>query len=159
MAAFSPQECTKVDTTSGSPTQPRMLLVQPMSRTCSPLDNVTGFTPIVGWLGGKWVELLRDIAPRVAKVTLLFNPPTATFVEGYLNPFRAAAASLGVEAIVAPLTTCLRAECLNARWFMSLADAREKMEDWRKSYSGRACGVLTYKEWGTLIRALLPYSR
>jgi putative tryptophan/tyrosine transport system substrate-binding protein len=48
-----------------------------------PGGNVTGFTPIVGSLGGKWVELLRDIAPRVARVTLLFNPPTATFVEGY----------------------------------------------------------------------------
>jgi putative ABC transport system substrate-binding protein len=33
----------------------------------------------------------------------LFNPPTATLVEGYLNPFKAAAMSLGVEAIVAPV--------------------------------------------------------
>jgi len=28
-----------------------------------------------------------------------------------------------------------RAECLNAHWFMSLADAKEKMEDWRKYYN------------------------
>jgi putative transposase len=28
-----------------------------------------------------------------------------------------------------------RAECLNAHWFMSLADAREKVEDWRKYYN------------------------
>jgi len=28
-----------------------------------------------------------------------------------------------------------RAECLNAHWFLSLADAREKMEDWRKYYN------------------------
>jgi putative tryptophan/tyrosine transport system substrate-binding protein len=68
-----------------------------------PGGNVTGFTPIVGSLGGKWVELLKEIAPRLARVTLLFNPPTATFVEGYLNPFKAAAASLGVEALVAPV--------------------------------------------------------
>jgi ABC-type uncharacterized transport system substrate-binding protein len=68
-----------------------------------PGGNATGFTPIVGSLGGKWVELLKEIAPRVARVTLLFNPPTATFVEGYLNPFKAAAASLGAEAIVAPV--------------------------------------------------------
>jgi putative ABC transport system substrate-binding protein len=77
-----------------------------------PGGNVTGFTPIVGSLGGKWVELLRDIAPRVARVTLLFNPPTATFVEGYLNPFRAAAASLGVEAIVAPVNDMPELESL-----------------------------------------------
>jgi putative ABC transport system substrate-binding protein len=68
-----------------------------------PGGNVTGFTPIEGSLGGKWVELLKEIAPRVARVTLLFNPAMATFVEGYLNPFKAAAASLGVEAILAPV--------------------------------------------------------
>jgi putative tryptophan/tyrosine transport system substrate-binding protein len=53
-----------------------------------PGGNVTGFTPIEGSLGGKWVELLKEIAPRVARVTLLFNPAMATFVEGYLNPFK-----------------------------------------------------------------------
>jgi putative ABC transport system substrate-binding protein len=63
----------------------------------------SGFTPIEGSLGGKWVELLKEIAPQIARVTLMFNPPTATFVEGYLNPFKAAAASLGVGAIVAPV--------------------------------------------------------
>ena len=68
-----------------------------------PGGNATGFTLIVSSLGGKWVELLKEIAPRIARVTLLFNPPTATFVEGYLRPFKAAAASLGVEAIVAPV--------------------------------------------------------
>ena len=31
----------------------------------------------------------------------------------------------------------LRAECLNAHWFMSLEDAREKLEDWRKYYNER----------------------
>jgi putative ABC transport system substrate-binding protein len=68
-----------------------------------PSDNTTGFTPIVGSLDGKWVELLKEIAPPVGRVMLLFNPPTATFVEGYLNPFKAAAASLAAEAIVAPV--------------------------------------------------------
>jgi putative ABC transport system substrate-binding protein len=68
-----------------------------------PGGNATGFTPIVSSLGGKWVELLKEIAPRVARVTLLFNPPTATFVQSYLIPFKAAAASLGMEAIVAPV--------------------------------------------------------
>lgn len=66
-----------------------------------PGGNATGFTPIVRSLGGKWVELLKEIAPRLARVALLFNPPTATFVEGYLDPFRAAAASVGAEAIIA----------------------------------------------------------
>jgi putative ABC transport system substrate-binding protein len=70
-----------------------------------PGGNVTGFTnqPIVGTLGGKWVELLKEIAPGVTKVILLFNPPTATFVGGYLNPFKAAAAARDMEALVAPV--------------------------------------------------------
>jgi putative ABC transport system substrate-binding protein len=68
-----------------------------------PGGNATGFTPIVSSLGGKWVELLKEIAPRLARVTLLFNPPTATFIQAYLSPFKAAAASVGVEAIVAPV--------------------------------------------------------
>jgi putative tryptophan/tyrosine transport system substrate-binding protein len=67
-----------------------------------PGGNATGFTPIVRSLGGKWVELLKEIAPGITRVTLLFNRQTATFVEGYLDPFIAAATSLGVEAIVAP---------------------------------------------------------
>ena len=51
-----------------------------------PGGNATGFTPIVSSLGGKWVELLKEIAPHIARVTLLFNPPTATFVQDYLIP-------------------------------------------------------------------------
>jgi putative ABC transport system substrate-binding protein len=52
-------------------------------------------------MASKWLELLKEIAPRVARVALLFNPATAPYFEYYLNPFKAAAASFGVEAIVA----------------------------------------------------------
>jgi ABC-type uncharacterized transport system substrate-binding protein len=68
-----------------------------------PGGNVTGFNPIVPSLGGKWAELLKEIAPRTARVALLFNPPSALFIESYLKPFKAAAAALGMEAIVAPI--------------------------------------------------------
>jgi putative tryptophan/tyrosine transport system substrate-binding protein len=68
-----------------------------------PGGNATGFSTIEGSLGGKWLELLMEIVPRVARVALLFNPATATYAEYYLNPFKAAAASFGVEAIAAPV--------------------------------------------------------
>ena len=68
-----------------------------------PGGNVTGFTPIVRSLGGKWVELLKEIAPSVGRVSMVFNPQMATYVEGYLVSFKAAAASLGMEASVAPV--------------------------------------------------------
>jgi ABC-type uncharacterized transport system substrate-binding protein len=68
-----------------------------------PGGNVTGFTAIEGSLGGKWVELLKEIAPQVTRVVLLFNPTMATYAEYYLHPFKVGAASLGVEAIIAPV--------------------------------------------------------
>jgi len=66
-----------------------------------PGGNVTGFTLIEPTVAGKWVELLNEIAPRVNRVAFLFNPATATYFEYFLNPFKAAAASLGVEAVAA----------------------------------------------------------
>ena len=54
-------------------------------------------------MGGKWLELLKEIAPRVNRVAFLFNPATAPYAEYYLNPFKAAAASFAVEAIAAPV--------------------------------------------------------
>src|SRR6266436_652142 len=68
-----------------------------------PGGNVTGFTPIEGSLGGKWVELLKEIAPRVARVAMMFNPATAPFAEYYLKPFFNAAGSFGAEAVAAPV--------------------------------------------------------
>ncbi len=39
-----------------------------------PGGNITGFTVDDAAEGGKWVELLKQIAPGIARVTLLFNP-------------------------------------------------------------------------------------
>jgi putative ABC transport system substrate-binding protein len=67
-----------------------------------PGGNVTGFMNMEPTLAGKWLGLLKEIAPHVTRVALLFNPATAPFTEQYLNPFKAAA-SLAVEAIAAPV--------------------------------------------------------
>jgi ABC-type uncharacterized transport system substrate-binding protein len=68
-----------------------------------PGGNATGFINLEGSMGGKWLELLKEIAPRVRRVAFLFNPATATYAEYYLNPFKAAAASFAVEANAAPV--------------------------------------------------------
>jgi putative tryptophan/tyrosine transport system substrate-binding protein len=47
--------------------------------------------------------LLREIAPHVIRAAFLFNPATAPYVDYYLNPFKAAAASFGLEVIPAPV--------------------------------------------------------
>jgi putative ABC transport system substrate-binding protein len=68
-----------------------------------PGGNVTGFTSIEPTMAGKWLELLKEIAPRVAWVAFLFNPVTAPYAEYFLTPLKAAAPSFGVEAIAAPV--------------------------------------------------------
>ena len=68
-----------------------------------PGSNVTGFTNIEPTMAAKWLELLKEIAPRVNRVAFMFNPATAPFAEVYLKSFKAAAAPFGVEAIVAPV--------------------------------------------------------
>jgi putative tryptophan/tyrosine transport system substrate-binding protein len=68
-----------------------------------PGGNVTGFTVMEPELAGKWLELLREMAPHTKRAALLFNPTTAAYYEYYLKPFIAAAASFGVEGIAAPV--------------------------------------------------------
>jgi ABC-type uncharacterized transport system substrate-binding protein len=68
-----------------------------------PGGNVTGFINMEPTMSGKWLELLKEIAPRVARVAIVFNPATAPYAEYYLNPFKVAAPSFGVEPIVAPV--------------------------------------------------------
>src|SRR5436190_3388700 len=68
-----------------------------------PGGNVTGFTNIEPTMPGKWLELLKEIAPQVNRVAFLFNPATAPYAEYYLNSFKAAASSFAMEAIAAPV--------------------------------------------------------
>ncbi|AVC46768.1 integrase core domain protein (plasmid) [Rhizobium leguminosarum bv. viciae] len=41
----------------------------------------------------------------------------------------------GDNAFIEAFNGRFRAECLNQHWFLTLADAREKMEDWRRDYN------------------------
>jgi putative ABC transport system substrate-binding protein len=68
-----------------------------------PGGNVTGFIVTEPTMAGKYVELLKEIAPRVVRVAMLFNPASATYAEYWLNPFKVAAASFAVEAVSAPV--------------------------------------------------------
>jgi putative ABC transport system substrate-binding protein len=66
-----------------------------------PGGNATGFITAEASLGGKWVELLKEIAPRVSRIAVLFNPTAAPYAEYYLKPIKTAAASFKVEATAA----------------------------------------------------------
>jgi len=68
-----------------------------------PGGNVTGFTFVESAMGGKWVELLKEIAPRTVRVALLFNPATAPPLEFYMSSIQVAASSFGIQTSVAPV--------------------------------------------------------
>jgi putative tryptophan/tyrosine transport system substrate-binding protein len=69
-----------------------------------PGGNITGFTNFESSMGGKWVEILKEIAPGVTRVALLFNPETAPYViRYYQGPFEAAAPLFGVQPSINPV--------------------------------------------------------
>jgi putative ABC transport system substrate-binding protein len=63
-----------------------------------PGGNITGFTNVEASLGGKWVELLKEVAPAVKRATILFNPNVASGGGSfYLRTIEAAASLTSVE--------------------------------------------------------------
>jgi putative ABC transport system substrate-binding protein len=70
-----------------------------------PGGNITGFMSGNGdpALGGKWVELLKQIAPRTVRVALLFNPATAVPVQSFMPSIQAATSSFAVQVSAAPV--------------------------------------------------------
>ena len=68
-----------------------------------PSGNITGFTGNDPAIGGKWMELLKEIAPRTARVALLFNPATSPQLQFYMPSIKATASSVAVEVSDAPV--------------------------------------------------------
>jgi putative ABC transport system substrate-binding protein len=68
-----------------------------------PGGNATGFTDFEPAITGKWVELLKEMAPGITRVALLHNPQTAPYSRYFLPPFEAAARKNGIEPISVPV--------------------------------------------------------
>ena len=68
-----------------------------------PGGNITGFINIEASLSGKWIEMLKEIQPRITRAALMFNPATAPYIAFYQQPFEAAARASGIEPIAAPV--------------------------------------------------------
>jgi len=67
-----------------------------------PSGNITGFAILETSLGGKWLELLSEIAPTLKRIAIMFNPDTAP-ASAYMPSLEAAAQSLKVVPITAPV--------------------------------------------------------
>jgi putative ABC transport system substrate-binding protein len=62
-----------------------------------PGGNITGFINFEASLGGKWIELLREVVPRTSHVAIMFNPDMAPYADYYWQPFEAAARALDIR--------------------------------------------------------------
>jgi putative tryptophan/tyrosine transport system substrate-binding protein len=61
----------------------------------TPGGNITGFSSYDAGMMGKWLQLLKDIAPGVSRVTVIFNATTVAFK--FLQPLKSAAAALALD--------------------------------------------------------------
>ena len=68
-----------------------------------PGGNITGFTNLDPAMGGKWVELLKEIAPRTVRMALLFKPAVAGPIQIFMPSIQAAASSFAVQVNAAPV--------------------------------------------------------
>jgi putative ABC transport system substrate-binding protein len=74
-----------------------------VARLDRPGGNVTGFANVEATLGGKYLELLSEIAPGLKRAAVVFNPDTSRGWTYLLPSFETAARSLKVEVITAPV--------------------------------------------------------
>jgi len=75
-------------------------MIQSLAR---PTGNVTGFTNFEFSMGTKWLELLKEVAPHVTRIGVIFNPQTSPGGASYfLRPIETAAASFAVEVTAMP---------------------------------------------------------
>ncbi len=65
-----------------------------------PGGNITGFLLFESSITGKWLGMLKEIAPDLSRAALVTNPKSAPYYEFYLRAAQAAASSLGIELVL-----------------------------------------------------------
>ena len=76
--------------------------VESLSR---PGGNISGFLNLEDSMVGKSLELLKEIAPSITVVAVMFNPKTAPYAQYYLGPLEAVASKLGVAPVTTPVSS------------------------------------------------------
>src|SRR5258708_15885288 len=74
--------------------------VQTLAR---PGGNITGFTNFESSIGGKWLQLLKEAAPRIVRIAIIYNPQTAPFSGLFLRAVQSAAPSLALQIVDMPV--------------------------------------------------------
>jgi len=68
-----------------------------------PGGNITGLLLFEASITGKWLALLKEVAPHLARAALVVNPQTAPYYDYFLREAQAAAASLAIEVVFSPI--------------------------------------------------------
>lgn len=69
-----------------------------------PEGNFTGFANFEKSMGGKWIELLKEIAPRTTRIGVVFNPADSSPIRSYYAPsLEATSRALGLELMDVPV--------------------------------------------------------
>ena len=98
-----------------------------------PGGNITGFTNVEASLGGKWVEVLKEINPRIARIAVVFDPRTSPGGGSfYMRLIQDVARSVAVEVVAAP--------------FHDDADIQRNMESFARTPNG---GVVVLPDTAT----------
>jgi putative ABC transport system substrate-binding protein len=79
-----------------------------------PGGNATGFTNFEPSIGGKWLGLLKEIAPNLARSAIMFNPIGAPHAPSLISSVEAASRALGVTTVAAPVSSDTEAEAVVA---------------------------------------------
>jgi putative ABC transport system substrate-binding protein len=74
-----------------------------VSNLTHPGGNLTGFSAFDFSIGGKWVDLLKQVAPELSRVAVIFNPDTSPQSRFFLRSIESAAQLLGVQVVAAPV--------------------------------------------------------
>jgi len=69
----------------------------------APGGNITGFTSYEAAMATKWLELLKGVAPQVARVSIMYNPQTAPYAGTFLRSIEAAGPTFAIQSIAMPI--------------------------------------------------------
>ncbi len=64
-----------------------------------PGGNATGLVNLEASMAGKWIELLKQVQPALARVAIPFNPVSAPYADFYLDTLKTSAPTFGVEVV------------------------------------------------------------
>jgi putative ABC transport system substrate-binding protein len=80
-----------------------------VARLDRPSGNITGFASLEGSLGGKWLELLWEMAPGLKRAAIMFNPDMVN-ASAFMSSLESAARSLKVMPIIRPVHSYVEIE-------------------------------------------------